>query len=236
MGEEGEAAATIVLLPGMDGSGLLFADFINALAPRVEAKVVAYPPDRPLTYPQLAALVRTELPNDRPFILLGESFSGPIAVTLAASQPPGLRALVLVCSFVRSPARLPLVLQRWLAALPVRMVPIRLAAAILLGRFATARLRELLGQAVHAVAPEVWRTRLAAVVSVNVEQELRRIGVPVLYLRARQDRVVPRFASELISRCLPSVRIVDLESPHFMLQAKPAESAAHIQRLLRELT
>jgi pimeloyl-[acyl-carrier protein] methyl ester esterase len=56
------------------------------------------------------------------------------------------------------------------------------------------------------------------------------IRVPVLYLRATRDRVVPRRASELISKLLPSVKVVELEA-HFMLQAKPVESAVHIRDL-----
>ena len=140
--------AMIVLLPGMDGSGLLRADFIAALGPDIDAMVVTYPPDRLLGYSKLTALARAELPNDRPFVLLGESFSGPIAVALAASRPPGLRALVLVCSFVRSPVSVPAVLRRMVAAFPVHWVPVRLAAPMLLGKFATPRLRDLLDRAV----------------------------------------------------------------------------------------
>jgi pimeloyl-[acyl-carrier protein] methyl ester esterase len=231
----GAGNAMVVLLPGMDGSGLLFADFIEALGADVDSKVVAYPPDRALGYPELTELARAELPSNRPFVLLAESFSGPVAVALAALRPPGLRALVLVCSFVRSPISVPAVLWRMLAALPVERAPLRLAAAVLLGKSATPLLRGLLARAVVAVKRNVWRSRLAAVMSIDVENVLSEIRVPLLYLRARQDRVVPRSASEVILRALPRTRFVELDSPHFMLQAKPAESAAQIHRLLREV-
>jgi len=58
---------------------------------------------------------------------------------------------------------------------------------------------------------------------------LPTIGVPVLYLRASEDRVVFRSAAELISRHVPRLKIVDLEGPHFLLQVKPAEAAAAIK-------
>ncbi len=48
-------AHTLVLLPGMDGSGALFADFIAALGDAVAPVVVSYPPDLPLDYAALAA-------------------------------------------------------------------------------------------------------------------------------------------------------------------------------------
>src|SRR5439155_22620184 len=90
----------------------------------VEAMVVKYPPDRALDYAELEALVRATLPTQRSFLLVGESFSGPVAVALAASSPVGLRGLVLVCSFVRSPIALPRVLHPLISLLPVWLVPI----------------------------------------------------------------------------------------------------------------
>ena len=94
---------TVVILPGMDGTGIELTDFVAALAPELEAIVVTYPNDRPMDYAGHEAVARTSLPIDRPFVLLGESYSGPIAISIAASAPPGLIGLVLCCSFARNP-------------------------------------------------------------------------------------------------------------------------------------
>src|SRR5687768_1455482 len=94
---------TLVLLPGMDGTGLLFADFVAALGAQVETQVLRYPPDEILGYAELEARVRAALPTDRPLVLLGESFSGPIAISIAATPPPNLRGLILCCTFARFP-------------------------------------------------------------------------------------------------------------------------------------
>jgi surfactin synthase thioesterase subunit len=74
-----------VLLPGLEGTGRLFARFTAAAVPALELQVIAFPPDRRLTYAQLDELVRRQLPADRPFALLGESFSGPLALRIAAA-------------------------------------------------------------------------------------------------------------------------------------------------------
>ncbi|SRR6266487_1000588 len=219
----------------MDGSGSLFGEFIASLARGVEVIVVSYPTDRPLGYPELEALARAALPTDRPFVLVGESFSGPIAVSLAASSPVGLRGVVLVCSFVRSPVAVPRLLRVFLNMLPVWLVPVRMAAVVLLGRFRSPALCARLSSAMASVSPSMWRARIRAVLSADVTMHLSKVTVPVLYLRATEDRVVPRSASELISLSLPSVRMVELEGPHFMLQAKPAESVALVQGFMREL-
>ena len=92
---------TIVLLPGMDGSGALFGDFIAALG--LNPVIVAYPPDTPQTYDELEHFVHQSLPAGEPYILLGESFSGPVAIRIASRKPAGLKALVLVCTFAALP-------------------------------------------------------------------------------------------------------------------------------------
>jgi len=94
---------TIVLLPGMDGSGTLFADFVSTLGSSLEIIVVSYPKEIALGYDGLEEIVRAQLPLGKPFFLLGESFSGPIAISLAAEKPDGLLGLILSCTFAKNP-------------------------------------------------------------------------------------------------------------------------------------
>jgi hypothetical protein len=54
------------------------------------------------------------------------------------------------------------------------------------------------------------------------------------YLRASEDRLVPRSASHELS-AIPRIRFADVEGPHFLLQAKPTAAAAHVQAFLREI-
>jgi pimeloyl-ACP methyl ester carboxylesterase len=218
MTDDRKGATTIVLLPGMDGSGVLFRDFTAALG--ANAIVVSYPPDRALGYGELEELVRKSLPTSEPFILLGESFSGPIAISLASSRLPGLQALILVCSFARLPRfLLPF---RSISKLPFWRLPVWLASAALLGRFGSQSMRARLTGAMRGVSPSVWSARARAVFTVDVTPNLAQIGVPFLYLRATEDRVVSSSTSELIQQKCPAVRIVELEGPHFLLQASLA--------------
>ena len=85
----------LVLLPGLDGTGKLFSEILKALEGRVATLIVDYPKDVSLGYDELEVLkVRcAALPDDRPFVLLGESFSGPLAIRIAAHPPPGLCGL-----------------------------------------------------------------------------------------------------------------------------------------------
>jgi pimeloyl-ACP methyl ester carboxylesterase len=93
----------LVLLPGLDGTGDLFAPVVDALGPNVPTQIVRYPLSHASDYAACEAIARGALPTDRPYVLLGESFSGPIAVSIAAAAPPGLRGLILCSTFARNP-------------------------------------------------------------------------------------------------------------------------------------
>lgn len=130
---------TLVLLPGLDGTGLLQREFAAACGSRVEVLPLAYPADRPLDYPELEALIRTQLPRDRPFFLLAESFSGPLGIRLGAAPPPGLQGLILCCTFAHPP--LPACLGPLLPPLPHSLLPLGLLSLLVLGPFATPALQ-----------------------------------------------------------------------------------------------
>lgn len=217
---------TLVLLPGMDGTGDLFAPLLAALEGRLPVQVLRYPPDRPAGYQELTDFARAALPSDRPFVLLGESFSGPIAVTLASEAPPNLRGLVLCCSFVRNPVPWLAWLAPFARWLPVRAAPTRLIAWFLLGRYSTRQWREALGLALAKVSAATMRARTRAVLTVDSTAALRRTNVPLLYLRAAEDRVVPVSASREVMR---TATVVVIAGPHFLLQVAPAEAAKAIE-------
>ena len=226
---------TLVLLPGMDGTGTLFEPFIAALGSEFRVEVVRYPLAEPLGYAELEAFARAALPTEGPFVILGESFSGPIAVSLAASCSSQLKGLVLCCTFVRNPRPLFSGLQPLVRMLPVAMVPVGVLSHMLLGTFTTAALRLALAQAIARVTPAAFRARLQAVLSVNVSAKLSALTVPALYLRASRDRVVPRAASKLVSQLNPRARVVEVEGPHFLLQAAPSEAARVVGAFVREV-
>jgi pimeloyl-[acyl-carrier protein] methyl ester esterase len=226
---------TLVLLPGMDGTGALFAPLVAALPPSLKVAVVRYPVSGSAGYAELEAVARASLPASGDFIILGESFSGPIAVSLAASCGPRLKGLVLCCSFVRNPRPLlgalgPLV--RWL---PVGLAPPAALADALMGRFSTPGLRNLLKASLRGVSPTALRARLAAVLSVDVSAKLAMVTVPTLYLRATEDSLVPRAAGDLVAQLNPGCRIVDIAAPHFLLQAAPSQAAEAIGMFAKEV-
>ena len=222
---------TVVLLPGMDGTGELFARVVRALPPDVQAVVVRYPTDRPLGYADLTARVRASLPTDRPYMLLAESFSGPIGIELAAQAPEQLKGLMLCCTFARNPRP---VMSALGAMLPAAAPPLAPLGRVLMGRHFDPALQADLAAAMRQLPARVMQSRMRAVRAVNVTARLRDVLVPTLYLRAKHDWVVPRSAGDLIARLKPDTEFLELPGPHFLLQTQPFASAKAITRFLRE--
>lgn len=229
------ARLTLVLLPGMDGTGLLFKPFIEALAGEFAVRIVQYPATQALGYEALESVARAALPVDGPFIILGESFSGPIAVGLAASKPAGLVGLVLCCTFIRNPRPAFSVLRPLLRLVPMGLAPVGVLGRFLMGSYATPSLQAALAESLAQVSASALRARLGAVLSVDVSAQLRSLDLPLLYLCASKDRVVPASAGRRIARGHPGVQMVGIEAPHFLLQAAPRQAACAIKAFISAL-
>ena len=224
---------TLVLLPGMDGTGVFFSDFAAALGNEFKPLVVAYPDDPSLGYPELESLARAALPQNEPFLLLGESFSGPIAISIAASRPPGLAGVILCVTFARNPHPLLPLVTSILKPFP----PVRLPAFIqhrnLFGKHDSPRLRAKLREVRSRVSYKTLKARLEAVARIDVSEKLRGLTVPVLDLRAQDDRVVSRASGEYVRKILPRADAVELDASHQLLQTVPQDAVTAITRFAR---
>jgi pimeloyl-ACP methyl ester carboxylesterase len=75
--------ATLVLLPGLDGTEIFLQPLLGALPDGVRPLVVTYPLAGPNRYADLLAVVREAVAGIGEFHVLGWSFSGPLALMLA---------------------------------------------------------------------------------------------------------------------------------------------------------
>ncbi|CAN7156752.1 alpha/beta fold hydrolase [Acidovorax sp. Leaf78] len=219
---------TVVLLPGMDGTGDLFAPFVAALGPSIRTVVVRYPTQSALGYQALEVVARQALPQDGPYVLLGESFSGPIALSLAASCPPGLAGVVLCATFATNPVPLLHPVSALAAITPFELAPAWLVRKLLMGRHTSPDLGRLLRATLAKVSGAALRARAGALLRVNVVAQLRAVQVPVLYLQATEDRLIKRASAEVIKRALPNVEIVRIEAPHLLLQVAHTAAATAV--------
>lgn len=225
-----EAPLDTLLLPGLDGTGRLFTAFLEACPPSLRPKVVAYPSDKSLGYAELEQIVWRTLPSNRPFALVAESFSGPLAVRIAAKRPEGLVAIALVGSFV-SPS------VRWVPSWVKPLVggylfrappPAWLIRHFAAGRAASDAFVADVLKAIHLVQPDVLAHRVREVLIVDVVEDLLRLEAPALYLAGAQDRLLKPGIAGRLKRLRPDLETSVLETPHFILQTRPVEAATLI--------
>jgi pimeloyl-ACP methyl ester carboxylesterase len=220
---------TALILPGLDGDASLRQDFAAKLAPDFDSSLPGYPPGLAGGYPGFLELAETALPRDRKFVIVGESFSGPLAIQLAAARPPGLAGLVLCASFAVHPLSSLGAITPVLPALPPRMLPDAALRYFLLGRWSTPAHLARLRDSIRRLAPSALRARLVAAASVDCRPLLARIEVPILCLQATGDRVVRASAARALKAHCPAVEVRRVEGPHALLLTSPEACAWHVK-------
>jgi pimeloyl-[acyl-carrier protein] methyl ester esterase len=217
----------LLLLPGLDGTGQLFADFVAALPSIFTATIVAYPPNEILSYDGLSPFVSSAAPKAEPFVLLAESFSTPLALDYAASNPPNLTAVIICTGFVFKP------LARWsqLAKAVARPWFFRLRAPncileyFLVGRDAPTALIQELRETLRLVSPEVLSARVCEALNCDARNALARTTVPLMYVQATQDRLLAESCVNEMKRIKPDILIAQVVGPHLLLQRESQKVA-----------
>jgi pimeloyl-ACP methyl ester carboxylesterase len=223
----------LILLPGLDGTGELFAPLLLALGENVTTSVVRYGAE--LTFDEYVEAAARALPDDA--VVIAESFSGPVAIALAARHPGKIRGLVLCASFAVCPRR---ALLRAAKLIPARAFVAGPWTPAMVRHFcfngAETSIRPSPVAVVTSVPPAIMRARLACLATVDVRPLLRQIATPVLYLRASKDRIVGASSSRELTSQLANVTVVEIDGPHLLLQARPQECADAISTFLQVLT
>lgn len=192
---EGTGAPTVVFVPGMDGTALLFYRQVPLLAERFN--VAAFPlPDDPEA--SMADLVRDlavlvdDVASDQ-VILCGESFGGALAMRFALDHPGRLAGLVVVNSFPYVRSRL----QINLAPLAMRLFP--WGAMPLVRRYTERKLHSPhalpedlaeFHERAKAIGRDGYIRRLEILRRYDIRERLPELDVPTLFLAADRDRLV----------------------------------------------
>lgn len=222
------AVSTVVLLPGLDGTGDLFAPFVDAAPRGIKTIVVGYPVTD-ASIEVLERYARERLAKD--CIVIAESFSGPIGIRAAADAR--VRALVLCNSFIKSPV-LPSL--RCLAIAPLFAIPVSKFAlrSVLLGRRAGPVLLENTQRVIRRIPATVLARRVRQILLADEQTAVRLVAKPILYLRGLSDKLVSENSWSDLKKIRPDAQIVRIDGPHMLLQTCPRECWAAIVRFTEE--
>ena len=214
----------------MDGTGKLFDPVVGALGDTFEILSVNYPLDEPLGYEELLNLVTSRIPREKPYFILGESFSGPLAVMAAAKHTGNLLGIIFVATFVISPMpRWINRFKRYLSTPILDLRPRKFMNERLMGKKCDANTRSWIHKTMPYLKRDVLAARIESVLDVNVREELKNLKVPVLYIAGADDWLIGKKCIDVIWLCRPDVEIEVLDGGHMILQSRPVESAAVIK-------
>ncbi len=224
----------LILLPGMDGTGILFQPFLDIFPDKIETQVITFPCNEKLSYQELISYVCDKLPKDNDYVLLAESFSGPIAYEISKKENERLKAVIFVASFIQPPNKL-LSLAK---VIPFYfLIPKKLPEFILrllLGSWANKELNLLINKALSKVSSQAmeFRVKEMACLSTHIEP----IEKNCIYIQANSDNLVSQRNAISIESVSKNFKLFKVEGSHFVLQVNPEDCSKIISNELNLLT
>lgn len=220
---------TLLMLPGLDGSGILFKPLIDLLPLTIRTKIAVIPTILLSGHKQIAKQILADLPDGK-YVILAESFSGRTAYELCRMAPDKFSYVVFIASFVNRPSHL----LRFALLLPITRIVkskliMQLMAKCLFGSNNTKALLSALNQAISTLPNACINNRLS--ILNRLKQPSIRLDVPCFIVTAKQDLLLNRTAQSSIKKVFNHHAEQQLEGPHFLLQTRARHCAKIITTL-----
>jgi pimeloyl-ACP methyl ester carboxylesterase len=209
----------IYLLPGIDGTGVLFGPLEAAIGYKARTTALSY--QNEVTIEDFVESISARLPMQR-VLLLAESFSGPIALSLLAKYPGRFQAAILSTTFARSPLTSFLGMGTLLSK---NLFGGTTLENLLLNKFCTksevpGHIQQIIHQLSEQIPSELIRKRLYILDTFDVRPLLPRISAPVLYLAGLQDKLVTAALRAELFENVPRICFKGIDGPHLLLQTR----------------
>ncbi len=213
----------LVLLPGLQGSGVFFDPFTSVAAGKMDCRVISYPDAPPMGYDALEKFVTPLLPKED-YFLVADSFGGPLCVTLASRGDSFLKGIVLAATFIRNPLHKSLIPAARLALQTIGKVtpPDAVLRSVLFDRRSD-HLLDMTRERIKELDEATLLARCNAALGIDRSAELASFKKPVLIMAARHDRLIHKSAAQEMKMLAPHATYAEFEAPHFLLQSAPED-------------
>ncbi|WP_156115676.1 hypothetical protein [Colwellia psychrerythraea] len=190
------------------------------------------PKSGPQDHATLANVINKQLPTEN-YVLLAESFAGGIVPELLKLNPTHMKGVIFIASFLSSPRKFLIKLAKLLPIKALASAPLSVIAHKLLffGHGSSKELLSKFVKVIHSISEQVLKNRL----EVMSKQRLPEItfDIPSIYIRALSDRLISPMKSHEVSNVFNNIEFLEIEGPHFILQAKPREVALLVNKLIQ---
>lgn len=240
------------------------ASHINISTPYIknewDIEIIEYPKNQILTYPELQEYVFKKVIDYHEFYVLAESFSGPIAASLATLCHDSLKGIIFAASFIETPLLLANVGSKIFNKLPfmnsLHKVPFHMLKHLLLNNYHDVEVEEKIKEFLLTAKEEVIQSRIKEVVNLNQQflnsynDAYASFNGKVLSIVAGQDKLLSKFSnfplpvfdekmlqathfSYKIANRIPQTQIAYFKNaPHMILELYPDKMAQEIMNWL----
>lgn len=217
----------VVLLPGLDGTGILFKELVEALPDNFDIEVISLDSLSASSYLEQAHQVASKFNNTTVF-LVAESYSGRIAYELCDILRGKVVGLVFLASFVSSPSKI----SKLASFLPISFLkpyPINqwLIKKIGFGDYGDHNLVSRAFESISKAEKVKLKERLRNIARLDMPTKIH--NVHAVYIRPTRDYLVSEKSVLAISKVFNNMRVVTLPGGHFIAQTNP-EGCARIIR------
>lgn len=220
---------TLILLPGLNGTAGLFDPLVECAQNHFDILPICYPQEEEKSYRELTSYVLEKISSVRGrYIIVGESFSGPVSLFVSSAKPEGLLGLVLVATFITAPNLKAGKFLPW--KMGFSLVRPLYGLQLALSKKENQALMSKISTEMRKVSPKVLSSRVKEVYSVNATASLRNCEYPVVYFRGTKDYVVPKKNLDEILSVKPDMEVVEFNAQHFVLQSKPEHAFNEIRK------
>ena len=234
----------ILLLPGADGTGVLFepllkqieasgSDSFNFDSSNIDIINLNYDKCGQLLDQSLSIQARRIEKRyiNKSVMIIAESYSGLLAYELLTRQNLNITQVVFVASFLSTPNKFASIAAKlnpeWLES-ALKFTPDWIWGRVLFGKWQNDYLRALFMDVMNQTPNQLLQQRLNNIAIVKLPTVL--IDVPCLYLQGKQDNLIAIRNIKMFRQVFTYFDCKNLEGTHFLLQTNPKQAWDEIDR------
>lgn len=227
-----------ILLPGLDGTGILAKPFAKQFTQSESLDVIVYPTTiNDNTLENLAQNIEEKLKRETNCILIGESFGGLVLLEILKRKKLKLKAVIFLVAFAEppKPKLLKLIQTLPIDNFPWSLVPRLFIKHLAIGSDATDEQISLVQLTTASVDPKLLAHRLRVIASDPMSRLDNHWSIPCLYIQGNDDKIVPEHCVNWFKKHFSSFTLSIIEGGHFLLHTRIAQCIKCINNFKKEL-
>ncbi|MHC9509728.1 alpha/beta fold hydrolase [Kangiella sp. M94] len=219
----------IILLPGVDGTGILFEPFVEIFIADVPVEVIPLTKDSDQSILNQVSIIEDAV-GDEEVVLIVESYSGLLAYELARRNKVSIKQIFFFGCFLQPPSLIGKI-GRFLPVRLLNIIPDKLLSHILFNRWSSPELIALFRKAVESVNFPNLKQRLKTIAT--HPKPTQPIDIPCVYIQGTMDNLVSAYNVKAFEELCRNLQVEVVEATHMLLQTQPETMSQLIHKYLQ---